>query len=396
MTGASGFLGAQLVPMLTAAGVDLVLVGRDPAKLEGLFEGARCGSYEELSELLVGVDAVLHLAVLNNTADASEEEFRAANVELTRTIAEAARSAKVPTFINVSSFHALDDGPDTPYARSKHEAIQVLGTIDGINIINLFLPAVHGERFAGKLAVLEKLPKGLRHPAFAFFSALAPTVSVKRIAETLVSTDFSKASDEPMFLADPKEGNLVYQLGRGVIDYGFALSVIVLFWWLLAIIWVLVKTGSPGPGIFAQDRVGKSGKVFTCYKFRSMAKDTKQAGTHEVSQSSVTPIGNFIRKTKIDELPQVWNILKGELSLVGPRPCLPVQTELVHERTKRGVLTVLPGITGLAQIKDIDMSDPVRLAKKDAEYIARRGLLLELKIILATFTGKGRGDRVAK
>ncbi|WP_208992981.1 hybrid nucleoside-diphosphate sugar epimerase/sugar transferase [Roseibium sp. TrichSKD4] len=396
MTGASGFLGAQLVPMLAAAGVDLVLVGRDPARLKSLAENARCGSYEELRELLEGVDAVMHLAVLNNTAEASEDEFRAANVELTRTIAEAARAAKVPTFINVSSFHALDDGPDTPYARSKREAIRVLSAIDGINIVNLFLPAVHGERFAGKLAVLEKLPKGLRRPAFAILSALAPTVSVKRIAGTLVSTDFFKASDEPMFPADPKEENLVYRLGRGLIDYGFALSVILLFWWLLAIIWVLVKTGSPGPGIFAQDRVGKGGKVFVCYKFRSMAKGTKQAGTHEVSQSSVTPIGNFIRKTKIDELPQVWNILKGELSLVGPRPCLPVQTELVHERTKRGVLTVLPGITGLAQIKDIDMSDPVRLSKKDAEYIARRGLLLELKIIIATFTGKGRGDRVAK
>lgn len=396
MTGASGFLGAQLVPMLVAAGVDLVLVGRDPARLKGLAGKAQCGSYEELPELLEGVDAVLHLAVLNNTADASDAEFQAANVALTQTVAEAACAAKVPVFVNVSSYHALDDGPDTAYARSKREAIRVLETISGLKIVNLFLPAVHGERFAGKLAVLEKLPKVLRRPAFAVLSALTPTVSVERIAETLVSANFSKASDEPVFLADPKDENLVYRLGRGLIDYGFALSVLLLFWWLLAIIWALVKTGSPGPGIFAQDRVGKGGKVFTCYKFRSMAKDTKQAGTHEVSQSAVTPIGNFIRKTKIDELPQVWNILKGELSLVGPRPCLPVQTELVSERTKRGVLTVLPGITGLAQIKDIDMSDPVRLAKKDAEYIARRGLLLELKIIVATFTGKGRGDRVAK
>ncbi|WP_150526630.1 hybrid nucleoside-diphosphate sugar epimerase/sugar transferase [Roseibium sediminis] len=396
MTGASGFLGAQLVPMLAAAGIDLVLVGRDPTRLKGLAGNAKCGSYEELPELLEGVDAVLHLAVLNNTADASDAEFQAANVALTRTVAEAACAAKVPVFINVSSFHALDDGLDTAYARSKRETIRVLETINGIKIVNLFLPAVHGEHFAGKLAVLEKLPKVLRGPAFAFLSALAPTVSVKRIAETLVSFDFPNASNEPMFLADPKDENPVYRLGRGLIDYGFALSVILLFWWLLAIIWVLVKAGSPGPGIFSQVRVGKGGKVFTCYKFRSMAKDTKQAGTHEVSQSAVTPIGNFIRKTKIDELPQVWNILKGELSLVGPRPCLPVQTELVHERTKRRVLTVLPGITGLAQIKDIDMSDPVRLAKKDAEYIARRGLLLELKIILATFTGKGRGDRVAK
>ncbi|MEP3048390.1 MAG: sugar transferase [Hyphomicrobiales bacterium] len=190
--------------------------------------------------------------------------------------------------------------------------------------------------------------------------------------------------------------NLTYRLFRQLIDYSFALSIIFLFWWLLAVVWILVKFGSEGPGIFDQKRIGINGKVFTCYKFRSMGKDTHQVGTHNVSESAVTPIGTFIRRTKIDELPQVWNILRGELSLVGPRPCLPVQEQLVAERKKRGVLDVLPGITGLAQIQGIDMSDPVRLAEKDAEYIARRGLLLDLKIILATFTGKGQGDRTAK
>jgi lipopolysaccharide/colanic/teichoic acid biosynthesis glycosyltransferase len=124
-----------------------------------------------------------------------------------------------------------------------------------------------------------------------------------------------------------------------------------------------------------------------------MANGTKQAGTHEVSAASITKIGGWLRRTKIDELPQVVNIVRGELSLVGPRPSLPVQTQLIEERARRGVFAVRPGITGLAQIEDIDMSDPERLARWDRQYVMRRSLLLDLRIILATFTGRGQGDR---
>lgn len=126
-----------------------------------------------------------------------------------------------------------------------------------------------------------------------------------------------------------------------------------------------------------------------------MKQGTAQAGTHEVSSAAVTKIGAFLRKTKIDELPQIWNIFRGELSLVGPRPCLPVQTELNEARHKLGVYEITPGITGLAQINGIDMSRPELLAQWDARYIAQQSLLLDLKIIIATFTGSGQGDLVA-
>jgi len=102
-----------------------------------------------------------------------------------------------------------------------------------------------------------------------------------------------------------------------------------------------------------------------------------------------------MRKTKIDELPQILNILKNELSLVGPRPCLPNQTELVEARTARGVYSVKPGISGWAQIQNVDMSEPVRLAKLDQEYIALQTLPFDLKIIIKTVTGSGQGDKVA-
>lgn len=393
LTGGTGFVGRQLVQRLAEKKKPVVVVSRKATE-DGA--GAPILSYETLPDAAKGAEAALHLAVMNNDVAANEDAFFKVNVDFAWEIAQTVRDAGVPVFVNFASFHALPDGPDTPYARSKRAGIEALKEVEGLKVINLYLPAVHGDAYAGKLSILSKVPGTLRRPLFSLLSALAPTVHVDRIA-AFVTSDLSQAStEEPVFLADPKEKNPVYRGVRKLIDLGFALSVLILFWWLLAIFWVLVKTGSPGPGIFAQDRVGKGGKVFTCYKFRSMRTGTRQAGTHEISESAVTPVGAFMRKTKIDELPQIWNILKGELSLIGPRPCLPVQERLVAERGKRGVLEVLPGITGLAQIQGIDMSDPVRLARKDAEYIARRGLVLDLKILLATFTGKGQGDRTSK
>nr|WP_034329863.1 MULTISPECIES: lipid carrier--UDP-N-acetylgalactosaminyltransferase [unclassified Aminobacter] len=177
-------------------------------------------------------------------------------------------------------------------------------------------------------------------------------------------------------------------------DLAFALVVIVFFWWALLMIWLAVKLQSPGPGIFAQRRIGRNGAEFTCYKFRTMRLGTKQAATNEVSASAVTKLGHFLRRTKLDELPQVVNILRNEISLIGPRPCLPVQRDLIEERRKRGVLRLKPGISGLSQVNGIDMSEPVRLARHDARYAAMQSLRLDLKIALATVLGRGGGDRV--
>jgi lipopolysaccharide/colanic/teichoic acid biosynthesis glycosyltransferase len=185
----------------------------------------------------------------------------------------------------------------------------------------------------------------------------------------------------------------IYAAGKAVIDFGFALFVLIFLWWLMGLVALAIRMGSNGPAVFAQDRIGRNGTVFRCYKFRTMAVGTIEAGTHEVPASSVTAIGRFLRRTKIDELPQAINILRGEMSLVGPRPCLPVQTELIAQRKARGVLDVLPGITGLSQINGIDMRDPVLLAQWDQRAIAERSLPGDLRIILSTLFGRGRGDR---
>ena len=125
-------------------------------------------------------------------------------------------------------------------------------------------------------------------------------------------------------------------------------------------------TGSP---IFQQERVGRGKKPFRLIKFRSMYLNAPSVATHLASASSITPFGSFLRKSKLDELPQLWNVFIGDMSLVGPRPNLFNQTELMEERQKFGVYDVRPGITGLAQVNQIDMSTPRLLAETDAKMI---------------------------
>jgi len=153
----------------------------------------------------------------------------------------------------------------------------------------------------------------------------------------------------------------------------------------------LIDNGSP---LFFQQRVGKSQKAFTLMKFRTMAIKTGSVGTHLVDASAITKLGRFLRKTKLDELPQLFNVLLGHMSLVGPRPCLPNQTELVREREKRGVFSVRPGVTGLAQVNDVDMSTPRKLARYDRLMISNMSIKLYIKLIFTTALGKGGGDRV--
>jgi O-antigen biosynthesis protein WbqP len=152
-------------------------------------------------------------------------------------------------------------------------------------------------------------------------------------------------------------------------------------------------TGSP---IFRQVRVGRNKKPFTLIKFRTMKPDTASVASHLASASSITPFGGFLRKTKLDELPQLWNVFKGEMSLVGPRPCLFNQEELIAERDLRMVFNFRPGITGLAQVNDIDMSTPVLLAETDQQML--KGLTIKdyFKYIFMTVAGKGAGDRVRR
>ena len=151
----------------------------------------------------------------------------------------------------------------------------------------------------------------------------------------------------------------------------FFLILIVGFW----------DTGSP---LFLQKRVGKNLKIFTLIKFRTMKLNTLSLGTHLIDPSNVTYFGYYLRKLKLDELPQLWNVLKGDMSIVGPRPCLSNQKKLIDERKKRKVFKVKPGLTGLAQATKVTMKNATLLAKTDLKMIKQMNLFYYFYYILKT------------
>lgn len=178
-----------------------------------------------------------------------------------------------------------------------------------------------------------------------------------------------------------------------LLDIVFSLCGLLL---LLPLLLVLLCVGyaDNGSPLFIQTRVGRNMRPFSLIKFRTMRVDTADVPTHLVSSSAVTEYGAFLRRTKLDELPQLINVFIGDMSLVGPRPGLFNQVELTEARQVLNVFAVRPGVTGLAQINGIDMSTPELLATKDSEMIRTLNIRIYLKLIGLTVIGKGQGDRV--
>lgn len=179
---------------------------------------------------------------------------------------------------------------------------------------------------------------------------------------------------------------------KRILDVILAVCGLLVFSPVFLIVALMIRFTSQGGALFIQDRVGRNEAIFKCLKFRTMAKDAPNVGSHEVDRSWVTPLGRILRKTKLDELPQLVNVLKGEMSLVGPRPCLPSQEELIRARRTFNVFSMRPGVTGIAQIQGVDMSIPWELAELDATYLVKNDVRTYGSIICRTVLGQGRGD----
>ena len=199
----------------------------------------------------------------------------------------------------------------------------------------------------------------------------------EEIYENAITIDLSNVANK---------ASALYSISKRTMDIVSSLVGLILLSPLFLLVAILIKLDSKGPIIFKQIRIGKDSKPFYIYKFRSMKIDAPNLSTEEFINASdfTTKVGKFIRKTSIDELPQLVNILKGDMSIVGPRPVIERETRLLKLRKECNVDSILPGITGLAQINGRDNIDDYEKLKYDFEYLSKRNLVLDIKIIINT------------
>ena len=173
---------------------------------------------------------------------------------------------------------------------------------------------------------------------------------------------------------------------KRVFDLAVAIVVAVVLALPILIVAIAVRLTSPGPALYWSERVGRRNRIFKMPKFRSMRVDTPAMATHLLQNPDewLTPIGSFLRKSSLDELPQLWSILKGDMSFVGPRPALFNQDDLISLRTERGVHELVPGLTGWAQVNGRDELPIPLKVELDAEYLQRRSMLFDLKVLWMT------------
>ena len=286
------------------------------------------------------------------------------------------------------------DGEDV----STTELLRAVATAMGKPARLIPVPAgalMFGAILLGKKAVAQRLLGSLQVDISKAREVLGwePVVSVeeglRRAVNGRIGNRELGVGNRPHYPLPITQGTSMLRL----LDILFSLIGLILGFPILLAITIIgyFDTGSP---LFRQERVGRYKKPFVLLKFRTMKPHTVSVASHLASTSSITKSGRFLRRTKLDELPQLWNVLKGEMSLVGPRPNLFNQEELIAERNARGVYAVRPGITGLAQVKGIDMSTPILLAETDASMITSLTIVDYFRYIVKTVTGKGSGDRV--
>ena len=199
----------------------------------------------------------------------------------------------------------------------------------------------------------------------------------EEIYENAITIDLSNVANK---------ASALYSISKRTMDIVSSLVGLILLSPLFLLVAILIKLDSKGPIIFKQIRIGKNSKPFYIYKFRSMKIDAPKLSTEEfiIASDFTTKVGKFIRKTSIDELPQLVNILKGDMSIVGPRPVIEREVRLLELRKECNVDSILPGITGLAQINGRDNIDDYEKVKYDFEYLSKRNLVLDIKIIINT------------
>ncbi len=382
ISGASGLVGSEVVPILVELGHTLLLISRDVRGLKARFPELKSVSLEAWEKEAKKYDVFLHLAVMNNNQTGSFDDFHGANADLTSRFAVGARRSGIPRFIYPSTVQTLLPGNKSHYVESKMVAEQSIQEhfLDFAEIV--YLGLVHGKKYSGKLSSLNWLPSPVAQFFFSLFSALKPTTGAQLLVDYVTQTEnFSESRG--LVLTDPKGKNHIYRLWQRTLNVSFVVAVLLLSPILLAV-WLAIIATNGRPGFFLQKRIGRGGGQFLCAKFRTMKNGTETIGTHLVSEQSVTAVGKFLRRFKIDELPQAINVASGQMNLIGSRPSLPSQQDVIRERTARGVIDHTPGLTGWAQVNGVDMSNPEKIAEYDAQYVALQSVWLDTLIMKRT------------
>ena len=385
--GASGFVGSEIIPLLLESGHELVLVSRNRSDTERRFPLAEVSSLQNWCDNADRFDLVLNLVGPDQKGKPSMKGQFQSHLIAIRTIAsQAAKMGKV-RFMHLSSVRCVDPLDLSPYTTAKRQAEEIVLETFGGGCEILRVGAVLGTKCSGRRRFLNYFYGSVGRSIRDFSSAVSPVTNVEAIVAAIEAGP--KAGLVSTLLVSDREALLPYRLWRSSLNGAFLLGIFAFLpLWLL--IWLIIVVFDGFPGLFLQERVGRSGQIFRCVKFRTLAKGTPQVGTHLLEKGSFTSTGFLLRATKIDEIPQVINVLTGAMHLIGPRPALPSQKKVHEAREFFGATHATPGLTGWAQVNGVDMSEPNRLAQLDYEYLQIRSILWDVKILWRTFRKRSR------
>lgn len=381
VSGGFSSLGARLVPLLAQAGHTLLLVCRDGEGPVLSHPGTTVTSFSNWESHAEGFEIFIDLGCSKYPEDGCPSYNTKRHLDWVSTLALKARRLGMSRFVYFSTMDSTPKGRDSLAdffgSASEESARSTLGGFVEI----VYLGRVHGEKSA-KMSFRGFFSERVTN----LFSALRPTTSIHLVVQHLLEARSSRRLPF-LILTDKKSQNFGYLVWRALVDGLFVVTVLLLLPALMGV-WLVVVLNDGRPGLFSQERVGRERSVFRCFKLRTMRKGTVSMGTHHVSQHAITGVGRTLRRFKIDELPQVWNILRGEMSLIGPRPCLPTQEDVVAARTSRDVFDIRPGLTGWAQVKGVDMREAEKLARYDAEYIGLQSIWIDVLVLKETLLGR--------
>jgi len=406
ITGGTGYIGRSITCALRETH-QIVIVTRDPAapNLPQL-KNVRYISYKDLQDTLPELDAdvMVHMATLNNNSTSTVKDYRLVNVELTALMASLCEEYSVP-LVHFSSSHAAPSYSIDDYSISKLEALENLSKFKRLNYLVITLPAVvTSERPAGILRYLWVLSGQLRSWALPYISVLKPVTTEDKVVQAVQFAIYRLTTPsldvEPerrqIYIGTEAAKSRLYRFWQAVITGLFISLAFPIFLTITPLIWPIVRYSTGGSFLFTQTRVGRYGKPFKVYKVRTMVVGTPEQPTHCMTENSVPGLVRYLRSSRLDELPQIWNILLGQMTLIGPRPCLLSQADLIEERGKHGILDYMPGITGWAQVSGVDMSDTARLLTYDLYYRHYHSIILDIKILYRTIRKNSFVDHIGK